>query len=211
MKVPTAKIAFELNTPQLSILKKEAGDNVLRAFLVEALSDLIMFFNVGKTMNQQQLVQVVELITDNYYFLRPSELKYCFNQAKIGKYGKLYDRIDGSIIFEWIEKYLLEREEVIYQKNIALQKQTTQENINVFESLSKLNIDLKQLVEPVKNEVYKNNTPTDLDIKIQVILTEFDELYKQQDDGKLSGVRFVKYKDKMMNIETYTNFRLNEN
>jgi hypothetical protein len=211
MKVPTAKIAFELNTPQLSILKKDAGENVLRAFLVEALSDLIMFFNVGKTVNPHQLVQVVELITDNYYYLRPSELKYCFNQAKIGRYGKLYDRIDGSIIFEWIEKYLLERDEVIYQKNIHLQKQTTQENINVFESLSKLNIDLKQFVEPIKKEDYKNNPQTDFDIKIQVILNEFDELFKQQDEGKLSGIRFVKYKDKMMNIETYTNIRLNEN
>lgn len=211
MKVPTAKIAFELNTPQLSILKKDAGENILRAFLVEALSDLIMFFNVGKTMNQQQLVQVVELITDNYYFLRPSELKYCFNQAKIGKYGKLYDRIDGSIIFEWIEKYLLERDEVIFQKNIVLQKQTTQENINVFESLSKLNIDLRQFVEPVKKEVYKNNEPTDMDIKIQIILNEFDKLFKEQDEGQLMGVRFVNYKNKMLNIESYTNLRLNEN
>lgn len=190
-------------------MKKEVGEHVLNAFLVEAVSDLVMFFNVGKSMNEQQLVQVVKLIAEKYYYLRPSELKYCFNQSKMGRYGKLYDRIDGGIIFDWLDKYLIERDEELYNANVRLQKETLKETSNVFEKLQELKIDYlpKDKEKENKNvfEIIQNET----DKKIQKYFIEFDELDKKQ-NLSVGGKRFVNYGGKILDIEEFTKFKLNE-
>lgn len=42
------------------------------------------------------------------------DFKLCFNNAKRGKYGRVYDRIDGNIIYEWLQKYSEERVQTVY-------------------------------------------------------------------------------------------------
>ena len=68
-----------------------------------------MFFNVGKIMNDNQAAQTADLIIEEYYFLKPDDFKLCFNRAKKGLYGKVYDRIDGAVILEWLGRYEKER------------------------------------------------------------------------------------------------------
>jgi len=46
-----------------------------------------------------------------FYWLKPEDFKLCFNNAKTGKYGQLYNRLDGSVIFEWLNNYQNERAE----------------------------------------------------------------------------------------------------
>lgn len=37
--------------------------------------------------------------------MKPEDFKLCFNNAKRGVYGTMYDRIDGAVIFGWLQKY----------------------------------------------------------------------------------------------------------
>lgn len=75
------------------------------------ITDLVKFFNVGKTMNDQQVAQTIELILgdENLKSLKPDDFKLCFNWIKKGQYGKAYDRIDGQIILECLYLYLHDR------------------------------------------------------------------------------------------------------
>lgn len=65
-------------------------------------------------MGQDQLVQTIRLIVEDFYYFNIEDFKLCFNNAKRGRYGKVYDRIDGNIIYEWLQKYSEERTSVAY-------------------------------------------------------------------------------------------------
>ena len=77
--------------------------------MAKIIIDVVMFFNVGKIMNDNQAAQTADLIIEEYYFLKPDDFKLCFNRAKKGLYGKVYDRIDGAVILEWLGRYEKER------------------------------------------------------------------------------------------------------
>lgn len=67
-------------------------------------------------MGQEQIVQTIRLITEDFYYFNIEDFKLCFNNAKRGLYGKIYDRIDGNIIYEWLQKYSEERVKTAYQE-----------------------------------------------------------------------------------------------
>lgn len=109
--------ALQSITPPLSVFKKEYGEQSLQAILVIVLNDVIKFFNVGKTMDLEQVVQTILLIMEDFYYFNIEDFKLCFNNAKRGKYGKVYDRIDGNIIYEWLQKYSEERVQTAYPES----------------------------------------------------------------------------------------------
>ncbi|WP_455786988.1 DUF6633 family protein [Parabacteroides goldsteinii] len=77
--------------------------------MAKIIIDVVMFFNVGKIMNDNQAAQTADLIIEEYYFLKPDDFKLCFTRAKKGYYGKVFDRIDGQVIFEWLNQYTNDR------------------------------------------------------------------------------------------------------
>jgi hypothetical protein len=71
--------------------------------------DLIENLNVGKTMNDVQVARAVDLILNEYYFLKPEDFKLCFNNVLTGKYGQVYDRIDTQVLCGWLNRYVSDR------------------------------------------------------------------------------------------------------
>lgn len=73
-------------------------------------------------MNANQVLITAGLIAENYGQLKIDDLKLCFNQAKMGVYGQPY-RIDGNVIFSWLNKYIEDRvsfaENRNYQSHIS--------------------------------------------------------------------------------------------
>lgn len=110
----TVDDALKSLTPPLAVVRKEYGEQSLQAILVIILNDVIKFFNVGKTVGQEQLVQTIRLIIEDFYYFNIEDFKLCFNNAKRGFYGKVYDRIDGNIIYEWLQKYSESRVKTAY-------------------------------------------------------------------------------------------------
>jgi hypothetical protein len=99
------------NSPVCSIAKFriETGDLKAKALMVIMLSDLVEFFNVGNSMNASQIAGTVEIILENYGYMKIDDFKLCFDRIKRGMYGQIY-RMDGNVIVSFIEKYLAERE-----------------------------------------------------------------------------------------------------
>lgn len=92
-------------TPLLQKFKEAEGETKTRALMVIIISDLVEFFNVGKRMNDIQVAQTADLVIDNYSWFNIEDFKLCFNYAKSGKFGNLYDRIDGQVIMNWLAMY----------------------------------------------------------------------------------------------------------
>lgn len=101
-------------------MKAELGDVHTKAILTLFIIDAIKFFNVGKSMSDEQVAQTIILIQDDYWMLKPEDFKLCFDNAKKGKYGKVYDRIDGQVILEWLHNYLLARLDFSEQRSIRI-------------------------------------------------------------------------------------------
>lgn len=193
----------------MSKIKLEAGEQIVKLILVDALTDLVMFFNIGKTMNSTQVLQTVELILQKYWYLRLSELKYCFIQAKTGTYGRIYDRIDGAVIFEWIDKYLEERKEAIIQK----QTQTHEENkkdISILSALHEKGIKFNpKTVDEIKIEEKKVAEKSEREKLIQQFFKEFDLLHRTN-EVESRGVRLIKYEGKVYDSISFIEMKLKE-
>lgn len=105
----------------LSGIRKELGPEIGHASIVALLNimlvDVITFFNVGKSMGVDQVKATVPLLIEEYWMLKPDDFKLCFNNAKKGIYGKIFDRLDGQIIMEWLEKYRMDRTEYADERN----------------------------------------------------------------------------------------------
>ena len=145
INVTSASEAIYNDAPSIVLIKKDLGEIKVQALVTYMLVNLIESFNIGKTMNETQVVDCVKDIVQDYYFLKPTELKYCFANARKGRYGKVYDRIDQQIIYEWLEKYLKEREEVSVNQNVNNKKRNEQEfNELILPVLKKVSEDIKQ-------------------------------------------------------------------
>ncbi len=109
-------IALENPTPLVKISKAFGEDHTLAA-LVIVVNDLVDFFNVPNSMGQEQIAYTVRMIRDEYYYFTIEDFKVCFDNAKKGRYGKLYGGIDGSVIMGWLAQYAEERMQAFAEHN----------------------------------------------------------------------------------------------
>jgi len=89
---------------QLSLLRQRDKPALLKALSL-LITQLGSSFNVGKNLDTLQVYECATLLIDKYWYLRLEEFAYVFKQAKLGKYGKVYDRLDMQVISEWLNAY----------------------------------------------------------------------------------------------------------
>lgn len=80
--------------------------------------DLCKWFNVKNNISEEQIYGIAEMVISEYKFLTLLDLGLCFKFAKLGKYGKVYDRIDGGLVLYWLKMYEEERTETIVNKRL---------------------------------------------------------------------------------------------
>lgn len=112
----TSKEIILSEAPPLSVIKSNLGQAGVRAIIVLAVSEVVLFFNVGKNMSASQIALTTDLILEQYWYLTVEEIKACFRRAM--RSAKVYDRLDGNIILGWLRDYDCERDEIMVQINI---------------------------------------------------------------------------------------------
>lgn len=95
----------------LALLAGQLTVTGIRAVLSIMVGHAVMFFNVGKTMDAGQIALTCDLIADAYPYFKLEDLALCFRKAMMLEYGKLYDRMDGAVIMEWLGRYSAGRDE----------------------------------------------------------------------------------------------------
>lgn len=95
--------------PEGALMLSHCKRSLDRAQQILYISMLIIevndFFNVRGNMNQKQIRLTAELILDNpnFYDLTLGNIKACFRQRMMSE--KLYDRLDGNIIIQWLREF----------------------------------------------------------------------------------------------------------
>lgn len=185
------------------------GDLFLKGLIVIILSDVVSFFNVGKSMDSEnQIPSTADLIIQEFPFLKVEDFKLCFNNAKKGAYGRLYDRLDGQIIFEWINTYCSERSLEAERININAHSELNNSKEAINPEI--VNI-LKEVINTIQVEEVKKEPKkfSERDPRITALFNEFEKSYKKS-GLYLNGSRFVKYNDKFLNQVEFLETKLKE-
>lgn len=122
---------LKLQTPSIALARRTYGDQPIMEMLVQMISNVNDFFNVSRPMNAVQIMETAKLISKVYYFLKFEEIKFVFENAKTGTWGKIYERLDGSVILEWFEKYDLQRTHAVEMERVSQNKQINRDPVVV--------------------------------------------------------------------------------
>lgn len=89
----------------LSHLKRGTDRNYAIMVIAMQIKEVNDFFNVKGNMNSNQIALTAELILDNdgFYDLTLGNIKACFRKMMMS--GKVYDRVDGNIIINWLREF----------------------------------------------------------------------------------------------------------
>lgn len=100
---------FASSEPALGMVVRNLGETHARAIVVILLSEVVSFFNASNTMNDSQVAMTTDLIIEEYPYFKIDDLKLAFRNAMKGRYGEIYNRLDGSVIMQWLKQYNHER------------------------------------------------------------------------------------------------------
>lgn len=195
------------------------GELIAKAAIVYAITDLAMFLNLGKERNMtgQQIAQTAEMILQKYNYLKLDDLKLCFNNAKQGVYGKIYDRLDGQVIFEFLNAYSDSRAVEAERLNLLAHDRHKKD---LFEGdlmpdsdrptaadWKGLKDSLKALSQNVKQKEKIVIPKTETELMIQKYLTDFQVAWIKG-GFEVGGVKFISVKFQRFNQVEYAEFRL---
>jgi len=139
--------------------------------------------------------------------MKPSELKYCFNRGKMGVYGRIYDRIDGGVFFDWLNQYLIERQETCIahrekqSSEYKSEEYKKKSNEAILPALKKAAEDMKTKPVPKPLNVTKLK---DYDLH-QEWFKEWDKINKVDD-----AERFGDYNGKILSQEEFIEVKTDE-
>jgi len=102
-------IADALNGEPLHMLARKHEENTIMKAITKLLIFSAEYFNVSNKMSDVQAMQIASLFIDRYGNESLEDLVLCLKYAKLNRYGKTYNRLDGQILFEWFQKYLDEK------------------------------------------------------------------------------------------------------
>jgi len=194
------------DSPSFNLIRNQPnGEAISQAMISKLLIDFITFLNIGKTMSEVQIVETVKLIIEDYSALKPDDFVLFFSKAKRGYYGKIYDRMDGQIIFEWLEQFMFERDQEIERLRKNEQVRREKELLSVNESVGMPEYFKPLLEKKVIEDSKKPLIQTDEQKQINEWIKEFDELWELQ--GSESGKRFVDVDGVKMDIAEYLNYK----
>jgi len=135
---------------QLSRLNRENTGHALK-LVAELVKNLVNFFKTKRALEtQDDYFEVASLIIEGYKFLKVEEIAYAFKLAKLGRIGKVFDRLDGSTVLGFIQEYDASEERAAYfEKRNSQQKADTSEKFEVLsflaENADKTGVDISRI------------------------------------------------------------------
>ena len=98
------KSAYEL----VRIEKPEIVNQDSKKIVAEMLIELNKFSNVSRKMDEFQIRETVNMLLDEYPQLSLQEYQVFFNRICSGKFGQLYESLDGIKIMAFMKEFYSE-------------------------------------------------------------------------------------------------------
>lgn len=205
----------------MMLVKNELGEVIgkkeieVKALLTILIDNTVSFLSVGKTMGDTQMAMTIEMILEDYSIYKPDYFILCFKRGMKGQYGVNYDRIDGQVIFQWLEKFDLEYSLEIENERINQQKRITkdvyltpeeierdkpipmpEETKELLKTLFVKPLPVKEIIEPQEHKLLKS------------FRADFDKIINDNDQNDTEFVHFHGTTGKSMNFREYLEYRV---
>ena len=92
------KDVFNAPSVGLSTIRNEMGEHKLQAMMVKWMNSFLSFYSTNGTMDAFQVADTINIIIEAYPHYTIYDFKLFFKQAKLGYFGEVYGRMDGSVI-----------------------------------------------------------------------------------------------------------------
>jgi len=160
--------------------------------------------NIDKNMNADQINFSAEHFVQHHWKYSLEDVQLCLDRGVAGIYGTIYNRLDLSILNEWVSKFEQERDTHITAMRTEEQKQNNIyemfQHPQIMEAMQQAADKLSIKEEPVR-EVKRENPPP-LEI---ALMREYDAL-PQWDNN----IHFRVYKTKPYQFTEYRQERYRE-
>ena len=160
--------------------------------------------NIEKNMNNEQIKFAAEHFVQHHWKYSLEDIQLCLDRGVAGIYGTIYNRLDLSILNEWVNKFEQERD-----MHITAMRNEEQKQNNIYEMFQHPQImeamqqaaDKLSIKEEPAREIKRENPPA---IEI-ALMREYDDLPTWDND-----MRFRVYKNKPYQFNEFRKERYRE-
>lgn len=208
---------IESNRPALVDVIKKNGIGNTKTIISIAIIDVCKFFSVGKSISQDQVLEIAELIMENYSQFSMADIAVCFKMAKTGKLsgGKLYDRLDGNIICLWLNEY----DELKREKRSQMERSKPMDELykdyddnaanNALQAIKERIAEKKRYISKEVFEAPKSQKKSAEDLMIEKWIKYFNEWHDSKKDSIFqSGIKFIRKNGQVMDLQTFLRYRM---
>jgi hypothetical protein len=107
--VKTVALAVNDKCDSLALIRKKVGKKISLNILKVWIINLNDFLNISRKMNPAQIDETTDLIYDEFYYFKISDIALLMKRIKTGHYGQFYESIDGMKLMEMFYQYAQER------------------------------------------------------------------------------------------------------
>ncbi len=117
--------AFCGKAPSLDLVAKTFGSGARDNWLDIQLTELAAFAGCKDKFTEHQVQSLIDIIAEEYHFLKVTELMYFFRKFKAGEYGKFYGAVDPLTITCALKEFCDDRRTILAR--IEKQRQEEQQ------------------------------------------------------------------------------------
>lgn len=115
--VKSVALAVKDDCDSLAAIRKKVGKkislNIIKIWIIK-LND---FLNISRKMTPPQIEETADMIYDEFYYLKVSDIALLMKRIKTGHYGQFYESIDGMKLMDMFFEYAQERVNGIISNN----------------------------------------------------------------------------------------------
>lgn len=135
------------NGTQLNRIKNREGNEATVAIIAGIIKFINDQLNIPNKMNKNQILNAAIALLEEYWGYNIEELIYFSKGVLTGKYGKIYQSFDQSVLFDLLHEYDMQRADAIELEHKNRKTQSVAE-------CKELSPELKEIL---KEAINKNN------------------------------------------------------
>lgn len=111
-QIKSVSDAMAKDSHSIGKIQREQSKNFTEGLLLYWLIYLNEILNLKNPMSEEQMKLASQLICEEFYMLKMSELTLLFKRIISGQYGEFYERLSIDKVLTFFRKYLEERFEI---------------------------------------------------------------------------------------------------
>ena len=200
LTVTTRELAQFSGSKGLAGLKAATSPLIVQVFLSKAIYKCVDTFKVGQKMDKADLMETAQIVMNDYYYLKPEEIKFILEGAKRGDYGQVFNRVDLPVVLGWFRSYDEKRSQIAINKNVQQNTEHKKDHLG----LPTLD-EVKAVHEKMKAPDYE--APKTEGQKVHEMVKVYKEEFTEKAINE-KGIYYVTIEGKKLDLNEYLEYKI---